>query len=497
MKDYRRGDRIDGRWEVWRILQGGLGRVYLVYDPVECQPLAIKTIRADVAGPETLERFRQEAHVWIQMGSHPNLVRAARFLPHTDDELFLFLEYVGGGDLHRFIGSPWLADRSRLLKLSLQFCDGMVHARSQGLHTHRDIKPHNCMLSLDGDLKITDFGLAKVLDEAGRTPLRQNPNFRQWLQSGPQQAPPQDPSLTGSGQMMGTLTYMPPEQICDAAIADVRSDVYSFGVMLYQMVSGQLPFQAQEACTLAYQHLTQVPPPLADAAFNAIVQSCMAKSPEQRPADFLEVRGLLAREFERATGEPAPQAPPPADFGALEMCERAGALLALGYREQALQLLDVALLQRPDLRSLWVSKSHALTQLGRPAEALPCLQHLLQEREEPGLWIEAGLAQRVLKQEAQAEIAFRRALELDGRHAEAWYHLGSLQAGQGKLGEAIDNFRFALRLAPDDPDMLFGLGLACLHADRTREGLESLLRAAALGHSRAAELVEQLSDNPG
>lgn len=107
---------------------------------------------------------------------------------------YLFLEFVGGGDLSRRIGA---LDMESVLRLALQFCDGMVHAAHGGLCVHRDIKPQNCMITRDGNLKITDFGLARAVDEAGRTPLRQDKSFQEWLRE--PDSVPGDVRLTAAG----------------------------------------------------------------------------------------------------------------------------------------------------------------------------------------------------------------------------------------------------------------------------------------------------------
>lgn len=120
------------------------------------------------------------------MGEHPNLVRAHYFMP-LNDELYLFLEYVDGGDLNDWIEEGRLGSLRTVLKLALQFCDGMVHATRKGLQAHRDIKAANCMISSDGSLKITDFGLAKAFrqTEAVQEALRSPTAKTDLLDKGP------------------------------------------------------------------------------------------------------------------------------------------------------------------------------------------------------------------------------------------------------------------------------------------------------------------------
>jgi serine/threonine protein kinase len=139
---WRIGDTIEKRWEVHRILVGGMGIVYLVYDNEAQQAFAAKTFREDllVQQPDLAERFRNEARAWIELDRHQNVTRA-HFIQNVRGRPLLFLEYASGGDLGRWIGSPRLTeDPRRVLSFAIQFCDGMIHATGKGIKAHRDIK---------------------------------------------------------------------------------------------------------------------------------------------------------------------------------------------------------------------------------------------------------------------------------------------------------------------------------------------------------------------
>jgi serine/threonine protein kinase len=193
-KTWQVGDQIERRWEIYKILHGGAGIVYIVYDHAFREPFAAKTFQDEV-------------------------------FAYSPAKPFLFLEYVSGGDLGSWIGTPRLTeDLGQVLRFAIQFCDGMIHAMSKGITAHRDIKPRNCLITHDGMLKVTDFGLAKLFDEeklpdaigVGNAPYSYN--------------------LTATA--IGTCTHMAPEQFSSARWVDVRADIYAFGVMLYQMVKG-------------------------------------------------------------------------------------------------------------------------------------------------------------------------------------------------------------------------------------------------------------------
>src|ERR1043166_10183051 len=131
-----------------------MGIVYVVYDPILRQAFAVKTLPGRIRR-EAIERFREETLLWIRLEPHAN-VAEARFVEIVDDRPLLFLEYVSGGHLGRWIGTPRLAeDLPRVLRFAIELCDAMVHARRQGIAAHRDLKPQNCLVTADGDRKST------------------------------------------------------------------------------------------------------------------------------------------------------------------------------------------------------------------------------------------------------------------------------------------------------------------------------------------------------
>lgn len=164
--DWQIGDRIQNRWEVHKIMRGGMGVVYVVYDHEWHRPQALKTFQDEIFArdPTIAERFTQEALTWINLGLHQNVVQT-EVVQAIDGKPYLFLEYVSGGDLNDWIGTPRLMeDLPQVLRFAIQFCDGMSHALSKGIKAHRDVKPQNCLITHDLTLKVTDFGLAKVFD---------------------------------------------------------------------------------------------------------------------------------------------------------------------------------------------------------------------------------------------------------------------------------------------------------------------------------------------
>ena len=164
---YSVGDWIGGRFQVFDVHEGGMSLVYVVNDEIGGpgpQVVALKTLRSELLQSRIrVSRFAAECRIWVQLGEHPNIVRA-HSVEIIDGHPYVVLELIQGGDLSRWIGTPRL-DLARALRFGHQFCVGMEHALRQGLHCHRDIKPGNLLVTEDGTLKITDFGLARVSEE--------------------------------------------------------------------------------------------------------------------------------------------------------------------------------------------------------------------------------------------------------------------------------------------------------------------------------------------
>jgi serine/threonine protein kinase len=167
VSSYGVGDWIGGRFQVFDVHEGGMSLVYVASDQMRGsgpQVVALKTLRGELLRSRIrISRFASECRLWVQLGDHPNIVRA-HSVEIIDGRPFVVLELIQGGDLSRWIGTPRL-DVRQSLQFGYPFCLGLEHALRQGLHCHRDVKPGNLLVTEDGTLKITDFGLARVSDE--------------------------------------------------------------------------------------------------------------------------------------------------------------------------------------------------------------------------------------------------------------------------------------------------------------------------------------------
>ncbi len=270
-----------------KIGEGGMGLVYKAWDPVLQRPVALKAMHPALAqDPVFLQRFRTEARAVAQLEC-PHIV-AVHDLLETGEGFFIVMQYVKGISLAERIQREGPLPCATALAICRQILIALTHAHRAGV-IHRDIKPGNVMLTEDGLVKVTDFGLAK-------------------LQQGS--------VLTLTQITAGTLYYMPPEQIRDFALADQRSDLYSVGMTMYEMLTARLPFDRTEdlfslAKVLARAHFP--PPRHFDAgippAVSELVMWALNKKPSRRPQSAHEMLEELERLEQR--GSPATALQPP------------------------------------------------------------------------------------------------------------------------------------------------------------------------------------------
>ena len=250
--------RSIGRYQVLEeIASGGQGTVYRAWDTSSGRVVALKVLHPHLSSDAgVLERFRREAQLAAAV-SHPNITQI--FEVGQDGNLhFIAMEFLPLS-IHNLMESQGRLPVERAADICHQAALALQAASSRGI-IHRDIKPQNLLLSPDGSVKVTDFGIARA------TALS---------------------TMTRTGALMGTPHYMSPEQSQGQRV-DVRSDIYSLGIVLYQMLSGQLPFEADTPFEVMRQHIEQRPTPVrrlrsqVPASLDRIVQRCLEKSPERR-----------------------------------------------------------------------------------------------------------------------------------------------------------------------------------------------------------------------
>jgi serine/threonine-protein kinase len=250
---------LAGRYEVVRrVGVGGMADVYLADDTRMGRQVALKILHPQYAGDESfVERFRREALSAAKL-QHPNIVQIYDS-GRQGDFNFIVMEYVEGRSLKDYLAEEGPLEIAEAGRIAREVLTALAYAHRAGL-VHRDIKPGNILLSEDGKVQVTDFGIARA--EAGST-------------------------MTQTGTILGTAYYLSPEQAQGLPL-DGRSDIYSLGVVVYEMLTGRRPFEGDSPVSIAYKHVREMPrPPSTHRAdvprsLEAIVMTAMAKRPEDR-----------------------------------------------------------------------------------------------------------------------------------------------------------------------------------------------------------------------
>ena len=262
------GKRLDGRYEIHELLGvGGMAYVYKAYDNIEKRWVAIKILKEELAGnSDFLRRFRNESKA-IAVLSHPNIVKVYD-VSFGDRIQYIVMEYIDGITLKQYIEQQGEIKWREALYFTVQILRALQHAHEKGI-IHRDIKPQNIMLLEDGTIKVTDFGIARFS---------------------------QAETQTMTDKAIGSVHYIAPEQARGGYIND-KADIYSVGVMLYEMLTGQLPFVADNAVSVAIMQMQAEPTPPSrinpsiPKGLDEITMHAMEKNPAQRfpsAADMLE-----------------------------------------------------------------------------------------------------------------------------------------------------------------------------------------------------------------
>jgi len=471
------------RWQIDKIYKGGMGIIYIVYDTNLREAFAAKTFQDQFLKTDFLrQRFLREAEAWVKLDMHENVVRA-RFVQIIRGKPYLFLEYVPDGDLSRWIGTLRL-DLKRILQFAIQFCYGMEHALSKGIQAHRDIKPANCMITQEGTLKISDFGLAKVFDEI---------DVAHDQIDGPAVT---NSRLTLTGNGAGTPQYMAPEQFDDVKRVDLRADIYSFGIMLFEMVTGFRPFEGKSFDELRRKHQNDTPQdlkaylPSNAAGLTAIVSKCLMKLPEHRYQDFRALHIELEEMYRCVIGTPPPIPADAKPLNAIALANKAGALASLGKHEMAIEICKHALSLVPNLISALINMGIALRELGRYDEALTCYDDVLSlDPKHAMAWSEKGVALGHIGKTDEEMKCYDRALSLDSGDKMAWYNKALLFGKLGKYDKEIECYNQAILLDPGFAEAWFNKGAALANIGKVKDALFCFQKAYQLGLSSAAEKI--------
>jgi serine/threonine-protein kinase len=479
---------------VRRIGEGGMGEVWEARDTVLHRTVAVKLLPPQrVADGERRQRFLTEARAASAL-NHPGIVTIHGVVECDDGGWAIVMERVRGRSL-----SEAIPDGGLPAETAVAWADGIaaaLEAAHEAGIVHRDLKPANVMVTERGDVKVLDFGLAKLDPARGAS----------------ENLPTQTAAVTRAGAVLGTLDYMSPEQARGEAV-DRRTDLYSLGAVLYQMLSGRRPFVAPTEVSLIHAVAYDEPPPLASVrpelsrSLAAVVDRLLAKDREKRYPTAAAVREDLAR-WRRGEGTDAGRR------GRVRTVRRAaGVLLALVLAGAGAGLLlrsrsgelgvpvadDPAAEPLPQTAADFVRRGRALLDRydkeGYVEEAVDAFQRAIaldpssapahaglamagwrryREDRDP-VWLEHALANA------------RRAESLNPVLTSAVVALGLVEAARGEPEGARDAFERALRLEPGNADALRGLGDLAVEREDL-EGAEALYREAIAARPQDAEL---------
>lgn len=277
-----KGQRISDRYLILRSIgEGGMANVYLAHDTILDRDVAVKVLRGDMSNDEKfVRRFQREALAASSL-THPNIVEMYD-VGEDKGNYFIVMEYVEGKTLKQLIKKRGTLTLSEAIDIMLQITDGISSAHDAYI-IHRDIKPQNIMIKDDGQVKITDFGIAMALNST---------------------------QLTQTNSVMGSVHYLPPEQALGKG-ATIRSDIYSMGIMFYEILTGKLPFKGENAVEIAMKQIKEDLPSVKDQnsavpqSVENIIIKATAKNPKNRYHDAKEMHeDLLTCLDEERLNEP-------------------------------------------------------------------------------------------------------------------------------------------------------------------------------------------------
>jgi eukaryotic-like serine/threonine-protein kinase len=271
------GEVLADRYELEELVgTGGMSSVFRAHDRLLDRKVALKILHQQYSGDDDyVERFKREARSVAAL-SHPNIVTVIDRGEHGDRQFIVF-EYVEGENLKRLIERRGPAPVSDALELAIQIARGLAFAHQQGL-IHRDVKPQNVLLNGDGRAKVTDFGIARSLN----------------VQHG----------MTQTGTVLGTSDYIAPEQAQGQSV-DEHTDVYSLGVVIYELLTGEVPFPGENFVAVAMRHINEEPPSVRDKRpdVSPRLDDAIRRAMAKRPEDRFPTMDLLCAELEAALAE--------------------------------------------------------------------------------------------------------------------------------------------------------------------------------------------------
>jgi len=398
--------------------RGGMGSVYKVLDKELGEKVALKLLKPEIAADERMiERFRNELK-FARKITHKNVCRMYD-LSKEKRTPFITMEYVSGEDLKTSLRRMGLLSVAKTTYIAKQVCDGLAEAHKLGV-IHRDLKPQNIMIDKQGNAHIMDFGIARSVKAKG---------------------------VTTSGMMIGTPDYMSPEQV-EGKDVDHRADIYAMGVILYEMVTGNTPFQGETAVSIALAHTREKPRDPREInsqipyELSRMILKCMEKNRDYRYQKIEELYQELDRlEQTVPTTDRVIHISKPSTAKTLVKKPRLKKVLIPVFVVLALIIIGVAAWRFTPLSEM----------IGGPTVSPPAAK--------ADDYLKQANQSLTEKKYPEAHAQFKKALEAEPNNLDAQFGLANSLKEQGKLKEAIPEYEKAIALNEKDPRSYGQLGL--------------------------------------
>ncbi|RLG44327.1 MAG: hypothetical protein DRN81_04785 [Thermoproteota archaeon] len=464
------------RYYVHAIKRGGMGIVYLVLDKEEGVFFAIKTFQDKyLKSTKSIEQFKKEAEVWVELGKHKNIVKAF-FVETHYGRPYIFMEWVVGDEQYGADLSGWIyykaLDLPLMVNFAIQFCRGMTHAEERfkeigRVFVHRDIKPSNIMVTRDKVIKVTDFGLVQTIREENfESEFIGDKDSKKF-------------TVLSKGGIYGTPFYMSPEQILQGVDElkyygvlektieppplDIRSDIYSFGCVLYAMVKGEPPFFEYPLSVMRYfyQTLYEEPEPVksGDKKFDELIMKCLRKKPEQRFKNFSELEEVLQTIYEHLTGKRLKKETSK-EFEAWELVNRGFSFCNLGQYEKAINDFNKAIEIDPSDAVAYTNRGTAYDNLGQYDKAIDDYNKAIEINSRYAeAYNNRGNVYHKLGQYNKAIQDYNKAIEINPNYAKAYNNRGTAYADLNQYQQAMENYNKAIKLNPNYAEAYYNRGI--------------------------------------
>lgn len=456
------GDMIGPEFQVIDIYGGegktGMGIVYVCFHVTSRVIIVLKTFQDKfIRSSEAKENFKNEAMIWINLDAHPNIVNAGTF-EIINERPFIFLEFIAPNESNqKTLEDYFQSDLSEdmILDWAIQFCYGMEHAISNNVTPHRDIKPSNIMITRDQKLlKITDFGLAKILDTNNIDININSPKSVKILEN---------PNNLSYG---GTPLWMAPEQF--DGISNEKSDIYSFGIVLFQLINnGKHPFDVEtyEDCENAHKNINI---PKIDSNLFSTIKKCVEKDPSNRYQSFEELR----KDLERLFSGDILYSPESIDISADLIVGRAYGLENLGFKDDAISQYREAV--KKDSKSFLtrINTGAGFNRLKKFDDAISEFEMAIKlESENPyahynlaNSFYNSGHYERASKE-------YKKSINLDPNIKECHVNYGNLLRDMEKYEESVEQLEIALEIDQNFFKAKINLGITFLQKGDIKQAL--------------------------